>query len=141
MGGKKGRGSAADGGAGRGGKGRRNCFAGGRFWDREGRPWRRSTEWLDPERAHALIREGALWAVEWCGGCFEWPGETGETGERVLEEEILPRMIDRAEARRLMRRRSVPTVQVAERWVGAAGQVLVLFHESGPAPRTEDWFR
>ncbi|NYI07003.1 hypothetical protein [Allostreptomyces psammosilenae] len=96
--------------------------------------WRRTEEWLDPEPAAELIRAGAAWAVQWCEGDVEpadaLPADT-------LRAVVLPRMVSRRRADRLARKRSVPTVMVAERWEDGGGHTLVVFHEGGPYPRVD----
>jgi hypothetical protein len=115
----------------------RRCFADGRLWDRQGRPWRRVAEWLEPREAETLVAAGARWMVEWCGGRMEWPDEVNDG---ALVHDLLPAMMLRAKADRLSRRRTVPTVIVAERWRDDDGANLVLFYESGPYPRAAVWF-
>jgi hypothetical protein len=116
-------------------------YGGGRLWDRDGQPWRRVDSWLDPDEAALRIASGARWAVEWCAGGdprrVTWPDEMPAS---ALADDVLPRVVTSAKARSLRRRRVVPTVLVAERWCNDAGQWLVLFTESGPAPRPDDWF-
>ncbi len=92
----------------------RCCFADGQLWDRQGRPWRRVAEWLEPRE--------------------------DEVHKDVLTRDLLPVMLVRAKADRTRRKRTVPTVIVAERWRDDDGSDLVLFTETGPYPRAATWF-
>ncbi|MER5326981.1 hypothetical protein [Streptosporangium roseum] len=112
-----------------------NDFGDGRLWDRSGQPWRRTSEWLDPDDVNELLAVGATWLVQWCDEGFTW----GDSSE-VPVAELLARMVNRRGAERLGRKRTVPTVIVAEQWQDDTGHDLVVFYESGPYPRAENWF-
>jgi hypothetical protein len=107
----------------------RDTYAEGRLWDRDGRPWRQVDEFVEPPRALELVRSGAPWLVEWCGGRLEWATEQTAGG---LLEQVRGELIGKAKAQRLRRRRSVPTVMVAEEWQDEHGRPLVVFHEGPP---------
>ncbi|GII59205.1 hypothetical protein Pth03_75940 [Planotetraspora thailandica] len=112
-----------------------NDFGDGRLWDRSGRPWHRMAQWLEPDEAAGLLAEGATWLVQWCDEGLTW----GDSSD-VPAAELLVHMVDWRRAQRLSRKRTVPTVIVAEHWQNEAGHDLVAFHESGPYPRAENWF-
>lgn len=112
-------------------------YAEGRLWDRDGRPWQRVDEFVQPQRALQLVRAGARWLVEWCGGPLEWPTE--QTAGRLLDQ-LRGKLVGEAKARRLFRRRTHPTVVIAEEWQDQQGRSLVVFIEGGPAAQDESWF-
>lgn len=111
-------------------------FADGLLWDRDGKPWRRRNGWLEPDAAADLLAAGSRWLVQWCGEGFTWYDQTSVTAKELQE-----RMIDRGKARRLLSKRVTRTMIVAEHWCDDVDGDLVVFFESGPAPRTDSWFR
>jgi len=115
----------------------RNTYAEGRLWDRDGQPWRRVDEFVEPPQALELVRSGVPWLVEWCGERLEWATE--QTAGRLLEQ-VRGELLSKARAQRLRRRRSVPTVIMAEEWQDEHGRPLLVFYETGPYPRADSWF-
>jgi hypothetical protein len=59
-----------------------------------------------------------------------------ELPDSVLRRDVVPRVITGKIARRRARRRTVPTVVVAEHWQDAELNNLIVFLESGPHPRS-----
>jgi hypothetical protein len=112
-----------------------NNFGGGLLWDRSGQPWRRTAEWLDPDEVSVLLAAGASWLVQWCSQGFTWSDES-----TVTVAEVRAKTLDRKKAQRSRGKRVTRTVMVAERWQNHAGHDLVVFFESGPAPRSAGWF-
>ena len=111
-------------------------YRAGHLWDRSGQRWRRVVDWLEPDEAAELVRDGATWLVEWCSGGrgprFTW---ADEAAPNALTRDVLPRIMTSVKAARQRRKRSVPTVLVAELWRDERERSLVLFVESGPYPR------
>jgi hypothetical protein len=105
-----------------------------RAWFGDGRPWHRTANWLI-RTARRIARHGLYVARAMVRRRLH-------VGRflQVPAAELLPRMVDRRRAQRLSRRRTVPTVIVAEHWQDDDGHDMVVFHESGPYPRGETWF-
>jgi hypothetical protein len=116
-------------------------YRAGYLWDRSGRRWRRVADWLEPDEAAKLVRDGATWLVEWCGGGYRprltW---SDELSPGALAQNVLSEVITTRKAIPLRRKLSVPTVFVAEHWRDDQERSLVLFVESGPYPRAARMF-
>lgn len=100
----------------------------GAYLDAAGRRWEREDEHLEPDDVRRLLDAGTEALVERCGA------GPAAVDSRTLEHEVLPEVLGRRAAARKIRRRTVPTVFVAERWSDGDGHLLV-FVEGPPAPR------
>ncbi|CRK60926.1 hypothetical protein [Alloactinosynnema sp. L-07] len=109
----------------------RRTVRGATLHDRAGELWQVEAAWLEPDEVAALLTRGTPWVVEWCGGDLRW---SDEEDADVLARSIRPRLITSAEATRLSRRRSVPTV-VAAALLANARAKLIFFSEGAPGER------
>lgn len=101
--------------------------------------WHRSQDWVEPDDARDLIKQGFTILVQYCGD------RPRRTRPERFNRDIKPRLMTRSEADTASDRAKVSTVLTAELWKGEDNAPpLLLFVEGPPGPRdcealADDW--
>lgn len=97
--------------------------------------WRRVKEWLEPDEVKKVIDISQGIVIEYCDSDLIWYPEA-----KPIPKEIVKGLITREKGRKQILKRKVKTRFVAELWENKADEVVILFFEGPPAPRTEAFF-
>lgn len=92
--------------------------------------WHRTEEFVDGTTALSMIGHGEAWFVEEC------ESEPAVGNQRMFDY-IRANLVDAAMMKKYARKKTVPTVFVAERWTNDEGDHALLFVEQGPHPRID----
>lgn len=102
-------------------------------WTPDRNSWSRKSAAIDADDVSRLLAQGAECWVLWCDG----PVQNGDDLDaHTLKKSILRRIAGPKRLAKLMKRRSTPSVFVAEEWIQApSGAKMIVVVEGPPVER------